>query len=231
MKNIVLICCCIFSSSLIGQDLETDLRKMHETYNSLDSWSMEIKVKAFKDIREEGKLFTSGKTMKKGDKIYKIMEKQEMVVNGEEMLIIDHKDREIILGNSGVNINEAKSFDFSLDSMLAYGAEVDFIGINNGIKTYSITVPDASIGKMVLSIDKQYMLRKLVYFYEVQPGWDNAFEKVESEYINKSLTVADETYFDFENYILTKNKFNPQPVSKYKNYRVVIKQYDELAEE
>ena len=112
MKNILLICCCAFSLALTGQDLEADFRKMHETYNSLDSWSMEIKVTAYKDLTENGTPYTTGKTIKKGDQIYKNLEDQEIIINGEELLVIDHENGEIIIGKSGMDMIEAKPFAF-----------------------------------------------------------------------------------------------------------------------
>ncbi len=209
MKNncncFLLLLCCIFLWPLCflkAQNIEVDLQRVKAKYEGVESLSVEMEAYAFSKKEPKGHLHYRGTFHKHQDRIYTNTGDHEMLIRAEKMIIVNHTEREIVIGKTQEEDNlTPAAVPFSLDSLMAHGAKVKLLHQQNGIRKYRIDFPASLLAAIELEISAADLIHRMVYHYRDNELAQAAYDRLEINYKNISFEIPAASWFDEKKYV------------------------------
>lgn len=231
-----LFCIILFAVALpslvSAQSAIQRLEKIRSAYKEAISLSAQVEVMAYKDKADAvGSLVGTGLFHKDGTSYYSKFNKEEMLINSNCTLVIDHEEKQVMWFKplkKAIMQNQL----FNIDSLLKNGTAVDK-GIENGLQQF-IFYSEGIIEQTAIFADvKSNFVTKIISYYKTTAK--KAAGNAESEdddttadiykavviYKNISTAKADAKVFSENKFIEVKNnKTKLRPA--YADYKLVI---------
>ena len=221
----LLLCLLILgiSQQVNGQDFKADVKKMHASYNDTDYFYAEVAVNAYGHSSEHVPLLTRNAVIrKKGNKFHYSLEGKTMLFNDRYAIMVSNRDKIILYEEveQGEDVSVADLVTPDLDSLLVGYTDVQFIGLEAGLKHYRIEKKDSGINKVDLFLnEKSLLLSKVIYWYN-----STLFEHEKMAVIEfNNISISD----DFNASVFSEDQFVVQengklkPASDYSDYQVL----------
>jgi outer membrane lipoprotein-sorting protein len=217
-KILLLLALFFLSCSLVhGQDFRTAMSALHDRYQNKTSLQISMNVKAFESQDSPTPFYNTDVLIKKESrKFVYAFGTTEMLMNEKYTIMVDHVEKEIVLSRRDPSAEEEfyKQTRFSLDSILTFYEEGQFVGNRDGVDVYSVLQKTGDISKIELSIDRASgSLARLTYLYRTNQFVTIAFDRFTSD-IN-----FDESIFNEKNYVKKEGKVW-KPATRFVGYRV-----------
>jgi hypothetical protein len=203
--------------SVRAQDFRKAMMALHEHYQNKNKLEISMRVKAFESKESDMPFYTNDVSVKKSGRKYLYrFATNEMLMNENYTLIIDHAAKEIVLSKRDPGAEEQfqRQTRFSLDSILSFYEDGQYLGNKNGIDTYSVVQKIGSIEKIELSVDHATSsLKGLTYLYRTSQFVSIIFDHFDGE------PLLDEAIFDEWNFVRKEGKVL-KPAIRFAGYTV-----------
>lgn len=216
-----------FFNSLPAQSVIAELQKVRNAYSSTKNLSAQVTVVAYKEDRK-GALLGTGKFCKNGELYYSRFNNEEMLINQQGTLVIDHDEKYITWFEPLAKaVNKTSTF-ISIDSLINKGDSAIDNGIANGHHKFTI-YSEGIVEKTVMLVDiKTNLVNKLITYYRQlgsraingEEQEQAGLYKVEVEYKN-SIAPFDQQVFSESKYIIFKHK-KPLLTKAFADYRITV---------
>ncbi|MBK8562369.1 MAG: hypothetical protein IPN76_03245 [Saprospiraceae bacterium] len=209
-----------------GQDYKARLQKVFQDYRKMEAISIDIKGIAYKEgDNGNGEQVMAGLLKLKKDKYYSKMDGYEMLVNGTDMIVVDHEAKEMTLCRSkGINNIRRDQPIFAIDSLLALGGNVEYLGRMQGNYAYKIKIPKSVLTSVDVLINEDNFITRLIYYFSELPGMEAAYDKLELRLENTNTSPTPDDFFREQKFLANRKK--RQPSTAYKNYSIKEVDYD-----
>ncbi len=207
----------------------SDLRKVRTYYHDHPELSVETNYKAFDDHQYSNLRESKNGLYAKNAKAYytRIMQ-MEIIGFGNEIISVDHEDKQIILGDN--DQPESSIFSQNLDSLLLFCTKVEYKDLGTNERRYIMDFSEnefSDYDKIEFDIDtKNFRYTRLVLYYRAAMNLTSDYEqeakqpRLEVTYRNYKTALTNSAILQKDNYVLEVNE-KTVPVGKLKGYRIV----------
>lgn len=207
------------------------LKKAMNQYWDLENYSMEIVAYGYLKSQNDKKIkLSEGTTMKRGNKLITKSSDNDLLIDGKEMLIVDHQEQTIALGRwTGELSNQNLDRRHSIDSLEAMGGRIVFLGEKNGDKTYQLEIPKGLIKTMEIVLDTNNHYKKITQYFRPLEKMVSGYSKTEIIYKRTDFNPPPLIHFDFNQYLTkSKKKQKRKPTSAYAAYTYEVIDYNAI---
>jgi len=212
-----LIVCLLDTGVMAAQDFRKAMGALHDRYQNGTSLEIKMNVKVFERKESTAPFYSTDVLIKKsGSKYLYRFGTHEMLMNENYTLMVDHSTKEMVLAKRDPSAEEAflKQTQFSLDSILNYYEQGQFLGRKDGTDTYSVMQKTGNIGKIEFSIDHATgSLKRLTYLYRT-----NQFVSIVFDHFDAGR-ASDEVLFDEKNFVSKEGRVW-KPAKRFTGYTV-----------
>ena len=221
-KNIFLISFLICLSPLaqFAQNAAEDLTRAGALFGQ-KNLSMDIDVMAYPSPESTGELLGKAAMRKSGDKYYSRSLGEEMIVNTQGTLIMDHGSQLAIWMDSDKKAPKPTMETPNMDSLLALNDSVVYVAGPDAEKTYQIYRHDQVIWRTDVTLDEKGYFQKISYYYSPDTEEDQFdMYKIELIYTDINTSSVPGSFFSFKKY-LSKTGPTPELQPAYSEYALI----------
>lgn len=226
MKQILLLVLLLPVSLFSQQDPKSLLKETTQAYLDANDLSMDVNVQTYSTSTGQGTLLGKGMIRKSGNNYYSKFLTDELIVNGNCTVVLDHNEKTITWYDANDKKKKGgKNQELPNMDSLAFQDSVAYKGLVNGQRHfvfYSRSAASAISMTEVYINDASRFIEKIVYYYRAN-NTDEAYDmfKVVIDYVNISTTPPSKTYFSESKY-LTYSKGLPVLTSAYSGYQLNV---------
>ena len=201
------------------------LSKIAASRNTVPHFSMDVTVQVYETASDKkGTLLGKGLIRKSGTQYYSSFQDNEMIINNDCTVLIDHAEKEVHYFADAVKARQKEVAPFlDLEALMKTADSVASHGNTNGQMHYTIFSKTGPIRQTEVYADQQtYLIRKIVYFYnESDRENDYGIYKAVIDYSNISYNKPSPDFFSEKKYIHYKER-HPQLIAGYSKYKLFI---------
>lgn len=217
----------LFSIFVSGQTASDVLAGVSKQYESAKPIQFNTQYNLFKDSKSTVVHQTYMGTFQKNstNEIYMKIDKTEFLNTSKYSIKVSHNERAMIVANK----QEFATGDFDINKLLVYCT----IGSFKDYKVYWEIVlinrqySNLDYSKIVLNINKNYTIRKQIFYYNTQLNFSNDYRKqdfssprLEIEYSNHNNKEVSPSIFNSNSFFTVSKANKILPSIKYQNYQV-----------
>ncbi|HVD97453.1 MAG TPA: hypothetical protein VNB90_04555 [Cytophagaceae bacterium] len=206
--------------SVIGQDLEKDLKMMSDYYSKADNFSMRVDIAAFRSNTIT--VFNKTAVLKKRkDHFWYKIDDTEMIVQPEAMVMINEQEKEITVRSIEKKEWERlyqQTYTSGIDSISKYYDSLQYQQENNE-KKYTVYSAKSLISKAELVFSQTGDLLSIQYWYDQKKY--KQLSRVKIQFSMTALKAGEEQLFKQERVVLKDEKIY-RPVGKYQSYNLKL---------
>lgn len=226
MKSLLLSILVLFSiqSSVLCQDIKTDVNKINQAYSNLKSISLSVAYKYYANYQtDKVKEVKTGTLKSQGHRVFSTIGNTEMIQDDKRALIIDKKNKFITV-NGNVNYTNPISQFGSIDSVLKFASSVKSVAPSETTRGYELQLEKSEIASLTIIFNKKsYMIQKIIVKYkkDILAGLKEA-PKVEIEYSNIKLNEPlPSDLFSTGKYVQYTSSRRLVPTKPYQNFIIL----------
>jgi len=201
------------------------LKQTTQAYTASEYLSVDVDVRSYASRSDiKGELLGKGLIRKSRSNYYSKFRTDEMIVNDDCTVIIDHEERSITYlddDKAKKKRNRSSVQLPNIDSMMRGGDSLVYRGVKQGLRHFTFYSKRSYITQTELYVDEQTkFIRKVIYFY-AQNTNNEAYDvyKIELDYDTTNTQRPADTYFDEEKFV-SYQKGRPVVNTAYKSYRL-----------
>jgi hypothetical protein len=180
-----------------GQQELSQFQQIIRDFQKIKVLNMDIEAIGYETKGGKGKTVMKGTMKLNGNKYYSKSDEMEMLVLGTEMIAVDHEAKEVSIARSkSISDLKAEQVIFQLDSLVAKGGKLSFLGNKDGLRLYSIKMPKSVITELQVGVNENNLVALVTYFFQSMPDLESVYQKVEVKFTNISRTPAPDSFFD-----------------------------------
>ena len=169
MKNSYLILFVVFSKFAAGQDFRQVLTAMQKEYKNAEQLNIVMNVKVF-DNPASVKPFYNEKVeiCKDGSDYSYRYASNEMLMNGDCMVMIDHEAKEMVYSIRDAKAQEKymSQFKFSMDSILSFYETPEYKGTRDKTDHYKLIQKTGEVKQVEFFINTDtHLIQRITYTY------------------------------------------------------------------
>lgn len=202
------------------------LKETTKVYLDAEHLSMDVNVYTYATVNDQGILMGSGQIRKSGENYYSKFLADELIVNGNCTVVLDHSEKTITWYDAE-NTKKRKDKKQELPNLdsISNGDSIVYKGVENGQRRflfYSRGAMSAIHTTEVLINDQTHFVERIVYYYRDNSN-DEAYDmhKVVIDYVNISTDKPEESFFSEKKY-LTYSKGQPTLNISFSRYKLII---------
>lgn len=231
MKKTMLLFIICFSGLLskAQQDAISLLKQTTQAYVGADNLSMDVVVHTYASANSTSILLGNGLIRKSGVNYYSKFLTDELVVNENCTLVLDHQDKTITRygPDEKKKKNKFKGQISFPDSLYSCSDSIVYKGLEDGKQHFLFFSKNKAAAVNLTEVfinDQTHFVTQIVYYYNDMSN-DEAYDmyKVVIDYTNISTTRPSDSFFSERNYI-TYSKGKPALTSSYSSYKLIIAQ-------
>ncbi|MEI9921936.1 MAG: hypothetical protein WDO14_24555 [Bacteroidota bacterium] len=161
----------VLSSAIAdAQDFKQAVSDFQKKYQSAENLRIRMSIDAFISKSMKQPFYQEKVTIsKRGTAYHNRLSASEMVMNEKYIVVVDHSNKEIALGNRDLRTEKEfyNQVQFDLDSTLKFYDEAKFVGIVSGVSHFSIVQKKGDIEKIDLFFKQETGdLKQINYLYK-----------------------------------------------------------------
>lgn len=218
------------SDKLCAQNFQEDQRAMHRFYQEQIAYKADVKVEIFAQENDKVPMMVKEASLRKnGNRFNYKIDETEMLMTEKELIMVNSNDKVVLYRKISKKEYEAAQRVYylkELDSILSVYDSVQFHGIKQGKKAYTVFTSQKWIQKteLFLDADKNY-LREVIYHYH--PKLNKNVGKVEIAFLNTESNPAFTPDLFSENRFVVKSGKTIQLSPNYSKYRLNVVDYED----
>lgn len=224
IKTIALmLCLCCFTATSYAQDIIQDLEQVYAKFYQTENLYTEVEVKSYTSQQVKTPSYTEKTVIhKSGENFYYKMGNQEMLMNEDFVIWVDHTEKQLICTRRGKGKN-LKSFQSMPDiaGMKDQLKDAVLVGNKENVKHYQFKNETGQIKESNLYLDmKQGTIKKMIYAYN--PDWIQSTKKVEINFLKTELNKSYTSNFFSETKFIKEVDKQIQAQEAYRDYEVIV---------
>ncbi len=209
----------LLATQASGQREMAQFQQILRDFQKLTVLNMDIEAIGYETKSSKGATIMKGSMKLNGNKFYSKSDDMEMLVVGEDMIAVDHEAKEVSIARSKpIAELKAEQVAFQLDSLIAKGGKVSFLGNKAGLRLYSVKTPKSMITELQIGVNEDNLIAQVTYIFQSLPDLESTYHKVEVKFTNMNKVPAPDSFFDSKKFFANRKAKKLAP--HLKNYEV-----------
>lgn len=223
LRIIFLLIFCACSGMLQAQTLSSELKNVRGAYLKNKNLSFNVEVYSYSTKSDKtAELVSKGNMKKSNDKYYSNFSNYELMIIGENALIVDRAKKTLAYYEYKTGMPELSDGNqVNIDSIITGTDSIVMRPVQNGLKHFTCFSKHGYVRQTEIYVDAQsnFIKRILYYYIESNNDFEIEFDRVEIFYKNIQTKAIDQGFFSFDKYF-KKTRSTITPVGDYRNYRM-----------
>lgn len=221
----------LLGTTVRAQNLATDLAKMQSAYLKAQRMHMKTVTKEFEE-GEPNAVVEEATIMKDGSKYLYSMQGKTFLMNDVYVIVVDEESKQIqCISRKNKDLRMPKNLDpmaqmnqvnTNFDSLVKTYEEVKYLGLKNGKKRYSMTMPGQQVISAEMAFDAQsFLLSDIKYVYN-EEWYGKSYITISLPIMDVNPTFKENTFSEWN--FLKKEGGKLKPNDQYKEYELIVLQ-------
>jgi hypothetical protein len=199
-------------------NFKQDLLDMRKKYDQVDRIHVVMHVKVFDNVSSSNAFYNQRFEIQKDKENYRYqLGEMDMLMNDKFIVIIDNTQREIMCNRRDVKGEKIYKdpVKANLDSLFSFFSTPVYVGMQNDIAHYQLSISDGDVTEVHVFINKRKMIfERITYQYR-----DKQFAAIDFKVFDVQPQFALDTFSEATYVTLSKTKIKPS--AKFAGYHIL----------